>query len=159
MTPDPDPTPGRLAELERLATDPDLTPGPWEFMHEKTEPPAGVYLPRRQVSVWADAAGEYVVPPVFDTGYALPADLRGCHTGRAADFALIAAAHPGTVLALLARVRELEAENARLRAELHPPGRYRCGCPVVRSDRVRAFCDSHHAVIDPDTVPAPEARP
>jgi hypothetical protein len=39
---------------------------------------------------------------------------------------------------------ELETEITRLRAELHPPGRYRCGCPVKRSDKINAFCREHN---------------
>lgn len=51
-------------------------------------------------------------------------------------------------------VAHLAEENARLRrdldaatAELHPAGKYRCGCPLVRSRKVEAFCPDHMALI------------
>jgi hypothetical protein len=98
MTPDPDPTAGRLAELERLAR--AATPGPWEAEHRCHG--------RTAADDEAGGLGLEVRGPE-------PATDRG-QFARGADAAFIAAAHPGTVLALVERVRELEAENARLRA-------------------------------------------
>lgn len=100
-------TDDRLAALDALAR--RATPGPWEFWHEKTEPPTGVYTPRRQVSVRATAAGGYVVPPLFDAAYQLPADYGDAGVAGADDLAFVAAADPTTVLALCGEIRRLKA--------------------------------------------------
>jgi hypothetical protein len=34
-----------------------------------------------------------------------------------------------------------------------PAGQYRCGCPLVRSDNIKAFCPTHHKCIVPEGEP------
>jgi hypothetical protein len=71
------------------------------------------------------------------------------------------ALHPtaSRVLELLAERDVLAADNFVLRAALHPPGSYRCGCPVARPDKIKAFCPTHLMTLADDpparTPPCP----
>jgi hypothetical protein len=47
------------------------------------------------------------------------------------------------VLKLLTERDCLAAEAVGLRAAFAPPGAYRCGCPAVWSDKIKAFCPTH----------------
>jgi hypothetical protein len=124
MTPDPDPTAGRLAELERLAR--AATPGPWE-RETDSDGNATPYLVM---------AGDI---RISDTGW----DVGKKQAGR--NTAFIAAAHPGTVLALVERVRELEAENSRLH--------------VASAEDRGTILDLEDENARLRALPAPEARP
>lgn len=62
------------------------------------------------------------------------------------------------ITALIEEKNRVVRENWELRAELArrpaaPVGQYRCGCPIVASDRVKAFCPEHHK-----TIVEPESR-
>ncbi len=54
------------------------------------------------------------------------------------------------VNALPALLDALDAAEARVAELTAAPGRYRCGCPVVRSDLVKAFCPTHLKKTDDD---------
>jgi hypothetical protein len=61
---------------------------------------------------------------------------------------------PAPVIAL--RLREAwdaAAAAERERLGRPPAGQYRCGCPLVVCDNVKAFCPTHHKTIVPGGEP------
>jgi hypothetical protein len=118
----PDLTAGRLAELERLAR--AATPGPWE-RETDSDGNATPYLVM---------AGDI---RISDTGW----DVGKKQAGR--NTAFIAAAHPGTVLALVAEVRRLRAALGRI-----------AGMPHAWADTSAAM-----AALAAAALRDPEARP
>lgn len=58
-------------------------------------------------------------------------------------------------LLVLAALRE---RAKALEAELNPPGKYKCGCRAVRSDKIKLFCPAHHKILE-DDLPVPDRAP
>jgi hypothetical protein len=48
---------------------------------------------------------------------------------------------------------EVATAAERERLGRPPPGQYRCGCPLVVCDNVKAFCPAHHKCIVPGGEP------